>query len=238
MALHSHLWSIYLSQFFEPIKNGSPNKKRKLEQEEVDHSHTIDDTSDICRDHDQDHDEYEEAMPGFHEHDENDVEISLGDVDEDGEDVAQSLDKMLSRPRPPASAPARANPQQPFQQACATASTSATSVSRIISKPHSTSHTAGSSGLPSGLSITTTKQISGKDLESTHPTKRTRAAESHECPVCGKALQTDNHGLNTHIDFCLSRDAIREAQSEASSPADTKKDKVGMKQPIKWKGKR
>jgi DNA polymerase kappa len=39
---------------------------------------------------------------------------------------------------------------------------------------------------------------------------------THDCPVCGKTLETDNEGLNTHIDFCLSRGAIMEAQVEAS----------------------
>lgn len=42
---------------------------------------------------------------------------------------------------------------------------------------------------------------------------------THDCPVCGKTLETDNEGLNTHIDFCLSRGAIMEAQAEASQPS-------------------
>lgn len=40
----------------------------------------------------------------------------------------------------------------------------------------------------------------------------------HTCPICGKQLKTDNRGLNAHIDFCLSKGAILEAQVEASSP--------------------
>ena len=39
---------------------------------------------------------------------------------------------------------------------------------------------------------------------------------THDCPVCGKTLETNNEGLNAHIDFCLSRGAIMEAQVEAS----------------------
>ena len=35
------------------------------------------------------------------------------------------------------------------------------------------------------------------------------------CPVCSRTLVTSNRGLNEHIDFCLSRDAIREARSSA-----------------------
>lgn len=41
--------------------------------------------------------------------------------------------------------------------------------------------------------------------------------EMHQCPICGKTLETDNTGLNAHIDFCLSRGAILEAQAEASA---------------------
>ena len=38
------------------------------------------------------------------------------------------------------------------------------------------------------------------------------AAEEHTCPICARTLATDNAGLNAHVDFCLSRSAIREAQ--------------------------
>lgn len=41
--------------------------------------------------------------------------------------------------------------------------------------------------------------------------------ESFVCPICSRELETDNSGMNAHVDFCLSRDAIREATS-ASSP--------------------
>jgi DNA polymerase kappa len=43
-------------------------------------------------------------------------------------------------------------------------------------------------------------------------------SERHTCPICGKQLATDNQGFNAHVDFCLSKDAILEAQAEASSP--------------------
>lgn len=51
------------------------------------------------------------------------------------------------------------------------------------------------------------------------PVKRKVSAptpEEHVCPICSKTLQIDNQGLNAHIDFCLSRGAIMEAQKEAS----------------------
>lgn len=36
--------------------------------------------------------------------------------------------------------------------------------------------------------------------------------EPLHCPICNK-IETTNRGLNEHIDFCLSRGAIREAQA-------------------------
>ena len=36
-----------------------------------------------------------------------------------------------------------------------------------------------------------------------------------QCPVCSRTLVVDNQGLNEHIDFCLSRETIREATSSA-----------------------
>ncbi|KAL4078385.1 hypothetical protein V8B97DRAFT_1937068 [Scleroderma yunnanense] len=42
--------------------------------------------------------------------------------------------------------------------------------------------------------------------------------ENHTCPVCGKYMVTDNPGLNAHIDFCLSKGAILEAQTAANRP--------------------
>lgn len=40
--------------------------------------------------------------------------------------------------------------------------------------------------------------------------------QSQTCPVCSKTMQTDNQGLNAHVDFCLSKGAIREARAMAS----------------------
>ncbi|KAE9411202.1 DNA/RNA polymerase [Gymnopus androsaceus JB14] len=58
--------------------------------------------------------------------------------------------------------------------------------------------------------------------------KKRSTAESQACPVCDKVLETkDNQELNAHIDFCLSRGAIDEAQgasketkAKAKSQAD------------------
>ncbi|KAI0662336.1 hypothetical protein C8Q70DRAFT_1051797 [Cubamyces menziesii] len=42
-----------------------------------------------------------------------------------------------------------------------------------------------------------------------------------ECPICGKLLDTDNQGLNEHVDFCLSKQAIKEAQTESLKPTSS-----------------
>ena len=41
--------------------------------------------------------------------------------------------------------------------------------------------------------------------------------EDHVCPICSKTLQTDNAGLNAHVDYCLSRAAIFEATASSST---------------------
>lgn len=38
---------------------------------------------------------------------------------------------------------------------------------------------------------------------------------TQECPICGKTMEVTNQELNAHIDFCLSRGAIWEAQGES-----------------------
>ncbi|KAH0827869.1 IMS-domain-containing protein [Lanmaoa asiatica] len=59
-------------------------------------------------------------------------------------------------------------------------------------------------------------EASGSSLSGQERTVTT--AEHHTCPICSKQLKTDNQGLNAHIDFCLSKGAILEAQAEASTP--------------------
>jgi DNA polymerase kappa len=222
-------------KFFESIKTGSPNKRRKLEQPGHDAFDIMGHPSTIGQDCEQDHCQYEAEMPGFHEHEEDDVDISRGGIGEEDEDAVYGIDKILSRPRPPASAPARSNSRQESQQVGATVLSPTISVPQTIAKPVSFSHVVRSLELSSSRpNIFVTKRIPTEDLENTHPTKRTRATEP-QCPVCGLTLQIDNQGLNTHIDFCLSRGAIREAQSEASNLTVTKK-KGGRKELVKRTG--
>jgi len=63
--------------------------------------------------------------------------------------------------------------------------------------------------------ITGEAASSRADLEGS--SKVNTSKETHECPVCEKTLETDNKGLNSHIDFCLSRGVIWKAQAEARS---------------------
>ncbi|KAG1746123.1 IMS-domain-containing protein [Suillus lakei] len=80
----------------------------------------------------------------------------------------------------------------------------------------------------SPFSATTSKPISARQGD------RTR---HQECPICGKMLETDNKGLNAHIDFCLSRNVIMEAQTETQSIVKKTKDLV-LSWPSAAKGKR
>ncbi|OAX39121.1 IMS-domain-containing protein [Rhizopogon vinicolor AM-OR11-026] len=63
---------------------------------------------------------------------------------------------------------------------------------------------------------------------------RASSSRHQECPICKKRLETDNKGLNAHIDFCLSRNVILEAQTAAQS--DPKN--LALSWPNTAKGKR
>lgn len=83
--------------------------------------------------------------------------------------------------------------------------------------PPSTSsrpHTSTSSRPPTSTST------SSRPPNSASKPHSQAADERAQCPVCNKTLMsvsaTDNQGLNAHIDFCLSRSAIVEAQGQAS----------------------
>ncbi|KAJ7593924.1 IMS-domain-containing protein [Mycena floridula] len=53
------------------------------------------------------------------------------------------------------------------------------------------------------------------------PSRNTKTTQ--QCPICSKTMETTNDELNAHIDFCLSRGAIWEAQAEASRPTAVKR---------------
>ncbi|KAG1812401.1 uncharacterized protein BJ212DRAFT_1448109 [Suillus subaureus] len=80
----------------------------------------------------------------------------------------------------------------------------------------------------SSFSATTSKPMSARQGD---------RVRHQDCPICGKLLETDNKGLNAHIDFCLSRNVIMEAQTEAQSTAKKPKD-LALSWPSSAKGKR
>ncbi|KAI0335006.1 DNA/RNA polymerase [Cubamyces sp. BRFM 1775] len=101
------------------------------------------------------------------------------------------------------------------------------------SKPRSTSHQPRRSTSPDPSSVL--KSMDGKHSLSVSPkSKKARrpATERNEllpvvsstrleCPICGKFLDTNNQGLNEHVDFCLSKQAIKEAQTESLKPTSS-----------------
>jgi len=183
-------------KFFGPVDNNSPRKRRKIDGPEV---HELIDLESL----DEDPEECVESMPGFHEHDERDLDPSQHDEDED-EPTNQSsaasgktqIDVPKLKPRPPVSAPARSFPsvRAPQDGLSTNYASPADRETRASTKPASTIGAASS-----------------------------KRSEPLQCPVCDKTILTDNDGLNAHIDFCLSRSAIREAQAESIASSSTKR---------------
>lgn len=95
-----------------------------------------------------------------------------------------------------------------------------------LSKPHSKPHPGINGPSLLGTSSRDIHQSSGSGLPG-----EVISPEHHTCPICSKSLKTDNQGLNAHIDFCLSKNAILEAQAEASTPK-----KQGLKPKSKGRG--
>jgi DNA polymerase kappa len=197
--------------------NASPQKRRKLQ----DHIEEPVELSDA----ELDHAENEEAMPGFYEHCEEDAEmdIDVGAPDhEDREDrephETNADDAAVSRtkPRPPISAPARTSFGHMRNAAASTSSGSS-----IKAKPRSTSDIAQPSDASSSHA-----RIAEPPFEAPLPPQQLEVEATKtgtlECPVCGKLLKTNNQALNSHIDFCLSRGAIMDAQANAKAKSPKK----------------
>jgi len=55
------------------------------------------------------------------------------------------------------------------------------------------------------------------------PTSTSASATASECPLCTRPF-TDNDELNAHIDWCLSREAIRSAQVEGDRSEEKARD--------------
>jgi len=150
--------------------------------------------------------EPEEAMPGFYEHDEADEVLDMVADNAEGEDHplqihATDTAVVQTKPRPPVSAPARTFSSR---QENAEASTSSGSRARTTSIRASEVSSRSQSAEPS--------------IKAPLETGTTRTGTLLQCPICMKTLETDNQGLNAHIDFCLSRGAIMAAQTKAKSP--------------------
>ncbi|RXW21284.1 hypothetical protein EST38_g4573 [Candolleomyces aberdarensis] len=180
-----------IMRFFEQVKtgagDGSPRKRRRLDH---------DDLSDQGEEDEAD----TEAMPGFHEDDE-DPGFELLEEDDIPVETAPVAGPSKPRPRPPVSAPACSPP---------------------IAAP--SEHKADAAN-PKGKTRARAKSIgpysNGRDLEAqiSEAQPETSSSSTLECPICQKKLQTDNQGLNAHIDFCLSRGAIWDAQAETIGPS-------------------
>ncbi|KAG6813376.1 hypothetical protein H0H92_011642 [Tricholoma furcatifolium] len=154
-----------------------------------------------------------DTMPGFHELDEEDHMLHI-DVDDDcdSEPIVPAEDTRQSIVAPTApSIPGGTNTDTTQDQALAPRS-----VIPSTKKPQSSR--------PTALLDSRQSEIA--------------PIETHSCPLCGKTLRVDNQGLNTHIDFCLSRGAIRQAHAEASnSTSPVKAQSFGLKPISKTKGK-
>ncbi|KAJ6475326.1 DNA/RNA polymerase [Mycena vitilis] len=60
------------------------------------------------------------------------------------------------------------------------------------------------------------KPVSSRKPDSKRP-QQPLGREMHTCPVCEKKVPTENDAFNAHLDLCLSRDAIRQAQAEVGA---------------------
>jgi len=71
---------------------------------------------------------------------------------------------------------------------------------------------------PTGLSSNKPSSSSKKPISSTNHERKSKGPknETHVCPMCSRVLETDNQGLNEHVDFCLSKQAIKAAQTTAA----------------------
>ncbi|TYJ58644.1 hypothetical protein B9479_000480 [Cryptococcus floricola] len=78
--------------------------------------------------------------------------------------------------------------------------------------------------------------ILGKRKSPTPSTDVPSPSPGPACPICGQHLPggTSNHELNDHVDWCLNKDAIREASRV--SPAVTKRLKAVQKGPVVIRG--
>ncbi|EMD37296.1 hypothetical protein CERSUDRAFT_113946 [Gelatoporia subvermispora B] len=209
-----------IKRFFDSVSGPtSPRKRRRVnvEPNEKQPGHEILSLS---------QDGYEEAMPGFHEHDEGDdfIEDHLAEEIEMEQDNQPPPKATTTRSRPPNSAPA---PSSDLSSAKESSSRSAKPSSAVVKS--SIPHAGDSPRTP----LRNSPSLSGTACS---PAQLDDAVCTQICPICGKSLETNNRGFNAHIDFCLSKDAILEAQTSASVTSN-KKFSLAKGSPIRKKGK-
>lgn len=155
--------------------------------------------------HDEPEERHTDAMPGFYEHEE--IILQTGEdrnEDDQAEHTSEPMEKPKERVRPPVSAPSRP-------------SSSSAKLEGVIQRPK-----------PKPLTKERSKSDVGPRPVLSFDARSDKTV--HVCPICSRTLATDNHGLNAHIDFCLSRGAIEEARAQTTSThSNTPGNKAAMK---------
>ncbi|CCL99085.1 uncharacterized protein FIBRA_01099 [Fibroporia radiculosa] len=207
---------VTIHKFFEPAHNPHPQKRKQAEVE-----YPLENEPSLTPDG------FEETMPGFHEHDEADhasLDALHGDddFDRDGTMFVQGSSSFAmhlttsmrnveftgSKSRPPNSAPSSSNPP---------------ALGPLPTKPVS------AAGQRSSIEVSNTAIRRTDNLKRRRSTSQPRTTKANElveaqtCPICSKLLQVDNQAFNAHIDFCLSKEAIRDAQIAASASPSLKR---------------
>ncbi|KAI8993891.1 DNA/RNA polymerase [Trametes punicea] len=189
-----------IKRFFETTSPAlSPQKRQRIETPQNDEE---DDVPHLSQDG------FATSMPGYHEEVEaellhhDDIAVDL----EDG-DIADSHPASRTTYPPPVS-PQRSPEQLPRPSFKASSSS--------VSSPHAS---------PTKRS----KRISPNSLSKTDDFVRAASPSFLECPICSKLLEMDNQGLNAHIDFCLSKQAIKEAQAASFNTGSSNQRSTGKK---------
>lgn len=208
------------TQFFE--STGASGSSSSVKRQKIVH-HQLEDASDdelpVVQPGDGEDDEHdlvdEESMPGYHE-DANEHGFESWPVD------LPEVDTFL-KPVPSAStsvdgSPPRIRPPRPPNSAPGPSSQPSTSANST--KPRSTIVSSDSRLNVTGDSARVSMADWQNDLaesSSGEPTGSNHAEEVLVCPICNVERFANNPALNTHIDWCLSRGAIRAAQGEAKA---------------------
>lgn len=157
-------------------------------------------------------------MPGYHEEADAEDEaekdamhlglaeevIAMVEPDHAPGNSATPADSRPARSRPPNSAPPTA---------------SQSTVKPVSSGSSRQPNVRASSTAPS-VSSSTTRKHRPRSPSLRAASESAPGAVTQTCPICSRTMVTDNDGLNAHIDFCLSKEAIREAQAtQVGAPA-------------------